>query len=225
MKKLRRSICYVIIAVLIHILGFSLLQSPSLTKEKSDVLAKQKYLPTRYFTYEKKEEMIDKNQEEPIEEVSTIKETNEVQVEQKKIEVVEKVIETPKKEEIVITPTTDILETLVGKLSGYGPDCYGCTSNKTASGYYVGGGNIYYQDPTFGKVRILAGDSKYPFHTIVRIKNSNAGQDVIGIVLDRGSAIGIGEKYLFDLLYKTEKEASGFGVSQNVTFEILRLGN
>ena len=45
--------------------------------------------------------------------------------------------EEPKQEEKVI-------ETLIGNLVGYGPDCYGCTSFRTASGRYIGDGKIYY---------------------------------------------------------------------------------
>lgn len=110
-------------------------------------------------------------------------------------------------------------------MSGYGPDCYGCTSNRVASGYYVGEGNIYYDDATYGKIRIVSGDKKYPFGTIVKISSSNVSDsDIIAIVLDRGGNIGIGKKFTFDLLFATEKEASKYSVSRNVKFEILRLG-
>lgn len=222
MKKLKTIICYIIDCVLISIIGLLLLQGPTLITKHDSITTSEKYLPSRYLVYEIKEEI---KEEVKVETLDTIKQSENKEIEEnKKIEHPVIKEEVPKKEEI--TPTFDVIETLIGKLSGYGPDCYGCTTNRTASGYYVGEGNIYYQDPTFGKVRILAGDSKYPFHTIVRIKNSNVDEEpILGIVLDRGGSIGIGEKYLFDLLYKTEVEASAFGVSQNVTFEILRIGS
>lgn len=116
----------------------------------------------------------------------------------------------------------DILETQVGKMSGYGPDCNGC-SGYLASGKYVGDGTIYYDDPTYGSVRILAGDVTYKFGTIIRVNNSNAGS-FIGIVLDRGGSIGFGKKYLFDLLYSSQGEAAVDEVSYNVVFEVLRYG-
>ena len=110
-------------------------------------------------------------------------------------------------------------------MSGYGPDCYGCTSNRVASGYYVGEGNIHYNDKDYGKIRIVAGDKKYPFGTIVKIGSSNVSNEpIIAIVLDRGGNIGINKKFTFDLLFATEKEASKYAVSKNIKFEILRLG-
>ncbi|MEI3530026.1 MAG: hypothetical protein V8Q75_03000 [Bacilli bacterium] len=132
---------------------------------------------------------------------------------------------TDKKEDIVVSIPSNALETLYGTMSGYGPDCYGCTSNRVASGYYVGEGNIYYNDSTYGKVRIVSGDKKYPFGTIVKISASNVSDsDIIAIVLDRGGNIGIGKKFTFDLLFATEKDASKYSVSHNVKFEVLRLG-
>lgn len=120
-------------------------------------------------------------------------------------------------------PVTDVLETLKGKMSGYGPDCKGCSGN-LASGINARNGNIYYNDSKYGRIRIVAGDRKYKFGTIVRIKNSRAGNNIIAIVLDRGGSIGIGKKFLFDLLYASSAEAARDEVSYNVTFEILRYG-
>ena len=152
-------------------------------------------------------------------------------------EIVEEVIETVEEEitpaekpvtepvirnEIVSTSpkTDDVKETLNGKMSAYGPDCSGC-SGYLGSGRYVGDGNIYYEDATYGRVRIVAGDSKYSYGTIVRI-NDKTGQ-YLAIVLDRGGGIGINKKYMFDLLFSSESEASNYGIS-NASFEILRYG-
>lgn len=120
-----------------------------------------------------------------------------------------------------VLPITDVLETQIGSLSGYGPDCYGCTGF-LANGLDVRNGNIYYFDSTYGNVRILAGDSSYPFGTIVRVKNSKLAT-FYGIILDRGS-VGFNGVHLFDLLYATESEAALNGVSYNTTFEVLRYG-
>lgn len=127
------------------------------------------------------------------------------------------------KDTSTVEAVSDVLETQVGKMSGYGPNCTGC-SGYLASGKYVGDGTIYYSDSMYGTVRILAGDSSYPFGTIVRIKNSRVSSEFLGIILDRGGAIGFGKKFLFDLLYPSEQLALKDEVSYNTTFEILRFG-
>lgn len=133
-----------------------------------------------------------------------------------------------KKEEIIPKDTViekvekyDVLEDFSGNLAAYGSDCKGC-STKTSSGYNISK-SIYYSDKDYGEIRILAGDKKYPYGTIVKLK-IDAKTEILGIVLDRGGNIGIDKKFQFDLLFETEKEASKFGSKQNVVFEILRLG-
>ena len=117
---------------------------------------------------------------------------------------------------------TDVLETIVGTMSGYGLDCKGC-SGVVGARYDARGNNLRYNDPVYGECRIVAGDKKYPYGTIVRVKDSKIGT-FNAIVLDRGSDIGIGRRYMFDLLFWTEKESYDFGLSRNTTFEILRYG-
>ncbi len=129
-----------------------------------------------------------------------------------------KKVELPKYEE-----STPVLATYYGPITAYGPDCVGCTTGYTASGYYVRN-NIYYEDKEYGKIRIVAADRTLPFGTIVRIKNLDLfDDDIIAIVLDRGSAIGFKRKVYFDLLYKSEKDTLTFG-KRYATFEILRKG-
>ena len=117
---------------------------------------------------------------------------------------------------------TDVLETLYGTMSGYGLDCKGC-SGVVGARYDARGNNLRYNDPVYGECRIVAGDKKFPYGTIVRVKDSKIGT-FNAIVLDRGGDIGIGRRYLFDLLFWTEKESYDFGLSRNTTFEILRYG-
>ena len=69
----------------------------------------------------------------------------------------------------------------------------------------------------------LAGDRSYPYGTIVRVKGSRLSE-FVGIVLDRGGAVGFGKSHLFDLLYRSSAEALKNEVSYNTTFEILRYG-
>ena len=117
---------------------------------------------------------------------------------------------------------TDVLETLYGTMSGYGLDCAGC-SGVVGARYDAKGNNLRYNDPVYGECRIVAGDKKFPYGTIVRVKNSKIGT-FNAIILDRGGDIGIGRRYMFDLLFYTEKESYDFGLSKNTTFEILRYG-
>lgn len=158
------------------------------------------------------------------------KELNIVSKNEKK-DTKQKVVDTDKTVEVVNNEPNDknksekVIETIIGGLAGYGPDCFGCTSKKTSSGYNIDNGNIYYNDKEYGKVRIVAGDKKYPYGTIVKISNTNYydNSPIYAIVLDRGG-VGIGKKYVFDLLFESESIASNIGSRKNVTFDILRVG-
>lgn len=113
------------------------------------------------------------------------------------------------------------IEVFTGQLTGYGPDCRGC-SGKTASGYNVTNGNIYFNDSFYGEVRIVAADRKFKLGTVVRITAPRVSESpILAIVLDRGSAIK-GNK--FDLLFASESDTHGTGRQTNVKFEVLRLG-
>lgn len=114
-----------------------------------------------------------------------------------------------------------VISTFVGELTGYGPDCYGC-SGRTASGMNVKNGNIYYYDDLFGELRIVAADKKYKFGTVLRITASNVfDYPIIAIVLDRGGLIR-GNK--FDLLFENEQATKFVGRQKNVKYEVLRNG-
>lgn len=119
--------------------------------------------------------------------------------------------------------STTVLEKIIGKMSSYGPDCKGC-GGKVGAGQVVTNGNIYYYDNTYGQLRIVAGDKKFPYGTVIRVVNSKYSTPFYAIVLDRGGDIGIGKRFTFDLLFPSEKEASLFGTSYNVTFEVMRYG-
>ena len=121
-------------------------------------------------------------------------------------------------DEEVYIPSITVDSIFTGTMSGYGSDI----GSLTASGHYIGD-SIYYPDSTYGNIRILAGDRSIPFGTVIRVSNSNAGS-FIGIVLDTGRNIGFDRLYDFDLLFETSKEAINYGVSKDVTFEILRVG-
>ena len=124
------------------------------------------------------------------------------------------VVDPPKPSGPVVDAT--VLETLVGTMSAYGLDCVGC-SGVVGSGYPARENNLMYYDATYGNLRIVAGDKKYPYGTVVRAIDSKIGT-FDAIILDRGGAIGIGKRYLFDLLFSTEAEASQFGLSRDTSF-------
>ena len=161
-------------------------------------------------------------------EVPVIQAREEVQ-EEKKVEeeVLPEVlpeVEEPAPPVVEVTPPqvdAFSLEHAVGTMSSYGPDCAGC--NGYLANGYNGMSSIYYEDPTYGVVRIVAGDRKYPFGTIIKVTGSNWG-DFNAIVMDRGGDIGFGRRFLFDLLWTSEAEASSAGTSYNTTFDVLRLG-
>lgn len=116
----------------------------------------------------------------------------------------------------------EVISVVSGSLTGYGPDCYGC-SGITNSGYDVSN-TIYYNDPEYGNVRILAADPSFPLYSIFRVSNVPNMESFIAIVLDRGGNVGFGRGTLFDLLFATEKDPNILSMTENVTFELLRSG-
>ena len=137
--------------------------------------------------------------------------------------------ETLKKEESNSTPLTPdfsdrvAIETFTGNLTGYGPNCVGC-SGKTSTGYDLTQ-NIYYEDTEFGIVRIVAADKYFPFYSIIRISDVPGMDSFLAIVLDRGGNVGFDKGTLFDLAFSTEKDPNILGLTRNVKFEVLRSGN
>lgn len=108
-----------------------------------------------------------------------------------------------------------------GTLTGYGPDCVGCSGKVACSPYQdVRSGNIYYEDNTYGILRILAADPSIPCGSIIEISNF-MGTNFYGIVLDRGSAI---QGLTMDLLYETETNIKNIGRQNNINFKIERWG-
>ena len=205
---------YIVINIcLILLIGISIFIKPTKKNVLSSNLSKS--IDTKIFIEaekKKKEEIQKKEQAKKIEEE---KERQMIAKEARKIE------EEMLKNITVASVESDTLETQVGTMSAYGPDCAGC-SGYLASGFDANS-SIVYQDKTYGAVRIVAGDKKYPVGTIIRVSGSKLGT-FNAIVLDRGRDIGIGRKFMFDLLFGSEQEANRFGTSYNIKFEILRYG-
>ena len=122
--------------------------------------------------------------------------------------------------------------TYVGKMTGYGADCLGCTgilSCKTKEGNYwnLNKGETY-QDEEYGKVRILAAAlDKFPCGTIIEVKNPNL-DTFTAIVLDTGSdmkkAMQNGVVHM-DLAFISETSDGIYqSTSQNVEYNVKRWG-
>ena len=110
-----------------------------------------------------------------------------------------------------------------GKLTAYGPDCVGCGGNSACQPKQnFTNGNIYFNDATYGQVRIVAADKSLPCGSMIRISNINIYQEpILAIVMDRGGSI---KGNHLDLLFTSEQNLEGFSTQKNIQFEILRYG-
>lgn len=110
----------------------------------------------------------------------------------------------------------------IGTLTGYGPDCTGCSGIVACAPHPNVKDNIYYEDKEYGKIRILAADRSIPCGSIIKISNYKfIGDDFYGIVLDRGSSI-VG--LTMDLLYSSEADTVIIGRQYQINFKIERWG-
>lgn len=109
-----------------------------------------------------------------------------------------------------------------GTITGYGPDCTGCSGVVACYPNPNVKDNIYYEDKDYGKIRILAADYSIPCGSIIKISNYKfINNDFYGIVLDRGSAI-VG--LTMDLLHESEEVTVPIGRQYNINFKIVRWG-
>lgn len=123
----------------------------------------------------------------------------------------------------------------IGRLTGYGPDCVGCskvgnvacrTREKKAHSLIKDG--IYYTDKEYGKVRILAAaTSKFKCGTIVVVKKPGM-EPFTGIVLDTGGSMrqawAKGNVWM-DLAYSSNSMAGSDKLTgKNIKFSVQRWG-
>jgi len=120
-----------------------------------------------------------------------------------------------------------------GTLTGYGPDCEGCSlvgnvSCRTKEGktHSLITHGLYYEDETYGSVRILAADhSGFPCGTIVNVSNNTIGS-FTGIVLDTGITMrrawrnGI---VWMDVAFEAESQTA-WVTNHNTKFSVQRWG-
>ena len=214
------------------------LNTKKVETKKEDVKVEQVKLEEEVVELEEKEESIEENKEEKVEEIKEEKkeEVQEVVKEEVKEELKPlEVAPTPEPEKPTVpdakgnySPNTETTSgaansTFTGYVTAYGPDCYGC-GGSTAMGDNVRNGNIYYNHPTYGTIRIVAGDRSI-LNKVVRISGLNiSSEPVIAIVRDTGGDIGFNKPkgIVLDLLHTSEKsaEVQRFGM-QWATVEVL----
>ena len=110
-----------------------------------------------------------------------------------------------------------------GQMTAYNPICVGCTGKVYCPPRQdVTRGNIYFNDSTYGSIRILAADYAIPCGTVVKITNLTfTNEPIIGIVLDRGGAI---KGNIMDFLVTENDDMNIVGRQRNVHYEVLRWG-
>ena len=145
----------------------------------------------------------------------------------------EQIIESPVNAEIEIG--TGKKADYVGKMTGYGADCVGCSGagtlackTKNGSYYSLTNDGMTYNDDDYGNVRIIAAAlEEFPCGTIIKVDNPNLGT-FNAIVLDTGSAMrnawASGIVHM-DLAYVTETDpAIHLTTSSNVKYSVQRWG-
>lgn len=122
-----------------------------------------------------------------------------------------------------------------GRLTGYGPDCPGCSlvgnvacKTKEGTNHSLITNGLYYNDEVYGSVRVLAADnSAFPCGTIVKVDNGVL-KEFYGIVLDSGSTMRNAWRdgvVWMDLAFSSQKEAlTGGATSSNTKFAVQRWG-
>ena len=122
----------------------------------------------------------------------------------------------------------------VGRLTGYGPDCAGCskvgnvaclTESKTKHSLINDG--IYYTDDEYGKVRIVAATKDFTCGTIIQITKQDVTPYYV-VVLDRGGSMEYAwseGRVWMDLAYESEAVVLGDDLTgRNIEFSVQRWG-
>ena len=112
-------------------------------------------------------------------------------------------------------------DTFTGDLTGYVFNCPLCNGTLGCMrSYDITDGRDYYQDPTYGRVKIVASSSNLPCGSIVRFtSNRVSSEPVIAIVLDRGV-----RGNALDLLSPTLEYAYSNVGRSVITYDVLRFG-
>lgn len=222
-KKIRCNFDLLLELFVVSLFVVSLLPKNVSNKEISNIVNSKLNTNFSYHYEEVSENEV--IQEESKEEKSSVEIKEEKDVE---VSLEEQEEEIKKEESSDLAPSFEIpsytvIETYYGTLTGYGPDCKGC-SGLTASGYSVKD-TITYQDEEFGELRIVAADKSIPFYSVIKISGITNSEPIYAIVLDTGGNVGFSKFSTFDLLFSSEAEASKqIGSVSNVKFELIRKG-
>jgi len=110
-----------------------------------------------------------------------------------------------------------------GQMTAYKANCVGCTGLVSCPPRQdVRNDNIYFEDNTYGTLRILAADPAIPCGTIVQVTNVTfSSEPIMGIVLDRGGLI---KGKIMDFLVGEHDDMDIVGRQRNAHYETLRWG-
>ena len=112
-------------------------------------------------------------------------------------------------------------DTFTGDLTGYVFNCPLCNGTLGCKrSYDITDGRDYYDDPIYGRVKIVASSSNLPCGSIVRFSSKRISEEpVIAIVLDRG-VVG----NALDLLSPNLEYAYNNVGRSVITYDVLRFG-
>lgn len=114
--------------------------------------------------------------------------------------------------------TFNPLTVFYGSATAYVSNCPKCSGKLACNANYdISNGNVYFYDKTYGELRIVAADRKYPCGTILLASFGEVKTMVI--VMDRG----VGGNKL-DLLSANLDDCKTFGYKRNIKYEVLRYG-
>ena len=123
-------------------------------------------------------------------------------------------------QESLFTP----ISTFSAELTGYGADCEGCSGILACAPITnVFEKGIYFEDATYGTVRVVAASREYPCGTIMRFKSKKLDDEpIIAIVMDRGGVIVDNR---LDLLTESEAYSEKYvGRIYDLKVDVLRRG-
>ncbi len=139
------------------------------------------------------------------------------------------------KQEVIEQKETNTIETFTGRLTGYGPDCAGCSTygnlackTREKKTFSLKTDGVYYTDSEYGKLRIIAAaTTKFKCGTVLTITTPGQ-QPFMGIVLDTGGTMRkewANGRVWMDLAYESETMAGSDKLTgYNVKFEVNRYG-
>lgn len=164
--------------------------------------------------------------------VEGVKEISYVTPDNKTLQVIQE------KQDKVVEIGTGRIGTYTGRVTGYGPDCPGCSKvgnvackTREKTSHSLTNDGIYYNDSEYGKVRIIAAALKgFPCGTIIEITKKDK-DPYLAVVLDTGATMANSWEQgivWFDLAYTTQKDKTVLGADgltgTNLTFNVQRWG-